>query len=63
MRNVERYACMCKDGEGPRDEDEHSEARDVGDEGGDRERVVADYDNTVDQRGYLGECDDQVYSQ
>lgn len=51
---------MCKDGEGAREEDENSEARDF-DERVERDRDNSDCENAVDQRGYLGECDDQVY--
>ena len=57
MRNVDRnYACMCKDGDGTREEDDNSEV------GGDRNGGITDYESTVDQRGYLGECEEQVYS-
>lgn len=63
MRCVENCACVYKDGDVSREEDENADTRD--EEGGeDRERVVGDASSesgrSVDQHGYLGESDDQV---
>lgn len=63
MQYVEICACVCKDGEVLREDDEDSEARDC--EGGDHRGggigdTSSDSGRSVDQRGYLSESEDQV---
>lgn len=63
MQYVEICACVCKDGEVLREDDEDSEARDC--EGGDHRGggigdTSSDSGRSVDQRGYLSESEEQV---
>lgn len=63
MQYVEICACVCKDGEVLREDDEDSEARDC--EGGDHRGggigdTSSDSGRSVDQHGYLSESEEQV---
>jgi len=63
MQYVEICACVCKDGEVLREDDEDSETRDC--EGGDHRGggigdTSSDSGRSVDQRGYLSESEEQV---
>lgn len=63
MQYVEICACVCKDGEVLREDDEDSEARDC--EGGDHKGggigdTSSESGCSVDQRGYLSESEEQV---
>lgn len=63
MQYVEICACVCKDGEVLREDDEDSEARDC--EGGEHRGggigdTSSESGRSVDQRGYLSESEEQV---
>lgn len=66
MQYVAICACVCKDGEVLREEDEDSEARDsegrIHREGGIGD-TSSESGHSVDLRGYQSECEDQVFIQ
>lgn len=63
MKYVEICACVCKDGEILREDDEDSEARDCegrNHRGGGMGDTSSESGRSVDQRGYLSESEEQV---